>query len=98
MNSFFSSIGEKRVTQTRINPIEMLKAMPDQGNSCYFYDVTKNELINTNNEIKSKKCEDIYGISTKILKEIKQEVAAPLALLINKSFGTAVLPKELKVA
>ena len=38
------------------------------------------------------------GISTKLLKAIKQEICKPLAIIINQSLATGIFPDPLKIA
>ncbi|KAI0214340.1 hypothetical protein LSAT2_000582, partial [Lamellibrachia satsuma] len=38
------------------------------------------------------------GISTKLLKAIKQEICKPLTIIINQSLATGIFPDPLKIA
>lgn len=49
-------------------------------------------------ELKSKTSKDPYGMSNKILKDIVEEIIAPLTLLVNQAISTGKFPEKLKMA
>jgi hypothetical protein len=97
-NRFFCSIGNKisdSVENTTVKPEDYLRQNPnlvplDLG---VF---TQAEFINVINNMEPKSSMDIDGISNKLLKFLKFELATPLVHLFNLSFTTGRFPAKLK--
>lgn len=66
--------------------------------SFFIHPITKEDLINNANKLKSKTSSGIDNISTKLLKETIPEIAAPLVHIFNRSFASGIVPDELKIA
>lgn len=102
LNNFFSSIGSQtaqHIKAVKEKPLDLIKQLQINSlNSCYFHPVTKAEIIDIVNNIKTKKAQDVYGISTELLKAIKEEIINPITIIINKCFAEGIFPKELKIA
>jgi hypothetical protein len=63
-----------------------------------FGTFTQAEFISIINNMEPKSSVDIDGLSTKLLKFIKFEIATPLVHLINLSFRTGLFPSKLKTS
>jgi hypothetical protein len=56
------------------------------------------DFINIVDSFQPKDSKDYYGISNKLLKFIKYEIATPLAHIFNLSFVTGTFPTKLKIS
>ena len=63
-----------------------------------FTPITLTQLISTINSMASKNSTDICGISTKMIKAVKFEIATPLLPLFNLSLTTGTFPSQLKTS
>ena len=63
-----------------------------------FANVTEEVVISTLSKLKTKTSSGPDNVSSKLLKEIIQEVAKPLSHVFNLSFKTGYIPVELKTA
>ena len=66
--------------------------------SLFLDPVTPGDIINILGKMKSKSSSGIDGLSTKLLKLVKGEIAFPLCTLINNSLANGVVPTCMKVA
>jgi len=101
MNTFFCTIGPEttqKISHTATRSWDLLKGMKPCGSSLYFVPTDNNEVLKTIKSLKNKDTKDIYGLSTKVLKQINEEIAYPITILINKCMEEGVFPNELKVA
>ena len=57
-----------------------------------------NEILSVENQLPTKTSSGHDQISCKILKEIKDMISEPLALLTNQVFNTSIFPAKLKLA
>ena len=99
-NKFYSNIGQKLA--------ESIKSPPNQSYSQYlnehitsrlnFTPVTTEEVLKIIGNLKSKSSSGHDGISSIILKEIKNSIAPILTLCINQSIVTGIFPNLLKNA
>ena len=62
-----------------------------------FKHINCDDVIKIINTLKSKTSLGIDGLSTKLLKDIKHEIATPLTLIINQSLSTGIFPDPLKI-
>ena len=100
-NSFFTGIGS-----TIANSVEpTLKTFADyltppnaNAPSLSFSPITHSQLISTINSMAAKSSTDISGISTKMIKQIKFEIAQPLLHLFNLSLTSGTFPSQLKTS
>jgi hypothetical protein len=100
-NRFFCNIGEQIA-----NSVENMDSTPEDfmvepgPNSLplEFGTFTQAEFITIINNMEPKSSVDIDGLSTKLLKFIKFEIATPLVHLINLSFRTGLFPSKLKTS
>ena len=56
------------------------------------------EIENVTLALKSKCGEDVYGISTKLLKQIITHISIPLATIFNNAMTKGIFPEKLKIA
>lgn len=105
MGDFFSTIGEKISAQCSSScdeSTEMTKKLRTdrvlRAETMFMYPTTHEELIDTTKKLKSKPTQDLYGMSTIILKEVIHIVAEPLSGIFNMCMLEGTFPKELKVA
>jgi len=98
-NNFFSKIG----LQTSQNVPKVNKNfksfMPNPVSKSIFLDpVLPSDIVNITNKLKSKSSVGHDGISTKLLKATIDEITNPLTHIINRSFETGIVPKDMKIA
>jgi hypothetical protein len=99
-NNFFTSIGTKisnSISQTNTDPINLMPTY-DVQHDLQFGQMSQAEFINIVSSMQSKNSSDINGISTKMLKFVKYELATPLVHLFNRSLSTGILPSKLKTS
>ena len=97
-NQFFTEAGKKIANS--VNPITR---QPEDFESpdcplLSFNLITKSELLAIINKMEAKSSTDINGISMKLLKEIRHEIAIPLTHLFNLSISTGTFPSKLKTS
>ena len=66
--------------------------------SMYLWPTDKEEIETVLQGLKSKRTEDIYGISTDTLKTVAHIISEPLATIFNASLKGGVFPERLKIA
>ena len=98
-NKFFTGIGRKihdSVTPTQRPPTDYLTdANPPK---LKFDNITEQHVIDVINIMDPKTSQDACGISMKMIKTIKQQIAKPLAHLFTLSVTTGVFPAKLKTS
>ena len=97
-NQFFTEAGKKIANS--VNPITR---QPEDFESpecplLSFNLITQSELLAIINKMEAKSSTDINGISMKLLKEIRHEIALPLTHLFNLSISTGTFPSKLKTS
>ncbi len=96
---YFTNIGPKLAKN--IPPSNRTKN-PPQGKhveaSIFLSPTDPNEVYYIISSLKSKASTGYDGISTKLIKDIKSEIAYPLSILINKSLQEGTVPDDLKIA
>jgi hypothetical protein len=98
-NTFFCNVGEKianDVEKTATKPEDFLRAPAPNTIPMEFGTLTQAEFISIINNMDPKSSVDIDGISNKLIKFIKFEIATPLVHLFNLSFKTGKFPSKLK--
>lgn len=96
-NNFFINIGKRDHSQINNTPLNMIDHRT-QTNFSSFSKIDTKHLIRYINQLKSKTSSGIDGISNKIIKACKQEIAIPLVDIINSSLDTGIIPKKLKIS
>lgn len=98
-NRYFASVG-KKLSQQFGPPGGVSYRTYLRNNhpsSCYFRPTCKREVTNIINKIKCSYTADADGICSMILKAIVNEIAEPLAYIINLSLQHGIVPKQTKV-
>jgi len=99
-NNFFARIGPEianTITKTKAKPEDF---MPDLPNliEMEFSDIHPTLVKDVVKQFKSKGSIDANGISTKLLKQIVDEISFPLAHIFNLSVNTGKFPSKLKTS
>lgn len=100
---FFEDVGPAtiaKIVSTPYSAMDLLHASTIEKNekSFYLHPVTEEEILHTVQHLKSKPTKDIYGLSTDLIRAVKNEIAGPLTYLINICFSEGYFPMELKIA
>jgi hypothetical protein len=97
---FFANVGPNQARSIapvanapRVPPESPTTAIPQ---SIFLHPVVDEEIIRIIDSLKSKKSIGLDKISTRFVKELKVAIAAPLCILVNKSFRDGCFPKALK--
>lgn len=98
-NSFFVTVAkdllDKLPVITDNNPATSVLSV---NSSFSFSNVSVNQVRNAINALKPKNSQDIYGISAKIIKNVKDPIVVSLTKLFNDCIDKGVFPTSLKVA
>lgn len=97
-NLFFTNIGPELAN--KIKSKTNFKSFMKRRHTCElkFKNIGKSDVIKIIDKLKPKSSCGYDGISSKLLKQIKNEIAEPLALIINQSLNTGIFPDQLKLA
>lgn len=98
-NTFFSSIAEnigRNIPNSANNSISYLLSMTPPLVKFNFSEVSFNDVRSVINNLKNKKSADIFGLSTRLIKTIKNIIIVPVAKLINHCIKENVFPRILK--
>ena len=99
-NCFFTNVGPKlaaEITNTdNANFMDYLHNLILHNFT--FKPISEGTTINILDSLKPKPSCGNDGISTKLLKAIKQEICKPLTIIINQSLATGIFPDPLKIA
>jgi hypothetical protein len=98
-NKFFCNIGNKisnSVETTNAKPEDYLNRPNPNLVPLDLGVFTQAEFINIINKMEPKSSADIHGISNKMLKFLKFELATPLVHIFNLSLSTGIFPTSLK--
>jgi hypothetical protein len=98
-NKFFSNVGvtiSQTVEQTEKDPISYLNYRINT--ELNFGTFSQADFINIVDGFSPKDSSDYYGISNKLLKFVKYEIATPLSHIFNLSFNTGKFPTKLKIS
>ena len=99
-NTFFAGAGHKvanSIDPVNIDPMDYLKNKPPSP-EMYINEISQGEFINIIEQMEPKSSLDLNGISTKIIKFVKYELATPLVYLFNLSIRTGKFPAKLKTS
>ena len=100
LNNYFCSVGTNLVQSLNSSGnIDFIKYIPSPNkNSMFCSPVTPNEIARIIQRLPNNKAPGGDGINSKILKEICESIAFPLAHIFNLSFNTGEVPELLKIA
>ena len=99
-NKYFTEIGPNLADTISFPPNKSFKDYLNNtaDNDFKFKKLSEKEIIEIIDSLKPKSSYGTDGISNKLLKFIKYEIAKPLTLIINQSFQTGIFPNQLKIA
>jgi hypothetical protein len=98
-NKFFSNVGaaiSQTVEQTQRDPLSYVNYRINT--ELHFGIFSQADFINIVDGFLPKESNDFYGLSNKLLKSIKYEIATPLSHIFNLSFATGKFPTKLKIS
>jgi exonuclease III len=94
----FSSIGCKLANKINYNLTSADHYLGNMVSQSLFLSPTDpQEIAIEINSLKPKTSYGIDGISTKLLKSLKNEISEPISILVNKSLEEGVFPENLKI-
>lgn len=96
-NKFFTNNADN-IVSTLSQATNTVQMMADINTQCslFFRPVVPQDIVSVIRSLKNKKSEDIYGISTYILKLCAECIAYPLCEIINTCIEKGVFPKKFK--
>jgi len=97
-NLFFTNIGPELANNIHSNTTYKSYMKIKYNCELHFQNIDKSHVIKIIEKLKSKSSCGYDGISTKLLKDIKHEIADPLTLIINQSLNSGIFPDKLKIA
>ena len=100
-NNFFTSAGRRvadSIQPVNRDPIDFLPSLDPPPPTLEFLEISQGKLINIIDEMDSKTSTDINGLTAKLIKFIKYEIATPLVHLFNLSIRTGKFPSKLKTS
>ena len=100
-NCYFTDIGLNltfKIDTTAKYPFHHYLRTPTTTSKFNLQNINANEILNVINKLPTKTSSGQDQISSKILKEIKDIISEPLALLTNQVFNTSIFPAKLKLA
>lgn len=101
LNKFFSDVGVNTLASLDVNhadPIDMLRDTKAATTTIFVFEAACEELIKVINRLNNTTTTDIYGLSTKVIKEIRYHIIEPLTYVINLCMVEGIFPNELKHA
>lgn len=100
LNEFFVNVGPKlssKLGTTNIDPLNF-KVELENVPKFSFNVVTTEEITKIIGDLQSKQSSGLDSISTKLLKQVKTEIAPHLTKIANQVLTTGIFPKMLKLA
>ena len=99
-NNFFTNVGPALASNI-IQPsnLSFSDFLKDNINSTFDFKIVSDKCIVET--IDNLKCKSSYGvdkISNNLLKDIKSDIAKPLALIINQCINAGIFPEKMKIA
>lgn len=100
-NNHYSSIGHKLATQISSNILGKMHVKENikvPENSLFLKNVNQTEVLNTIRELKPEAAPGLDGITSRVLKEIANEICSPIAYLVNLVIETGSWPQQFREA
>lgn len=100
-NQYFANTAERTLNENnqQQNTVCNVNILQTQVlDKLFLYPATPGEVLKIIDSLKPKPSAGIDGISSKLAKSCKEEIAAPLTTIINKSFQQGIFPSKLKTA
>ena len=96
---YFTNIGQTLAEQIPTSPISFDKYLTEPNSkSIYLNPTDSNEILTILSKMKGKQSMGHDRLSSQILKQIKNYINKPLAILINRSMAEGTIPDSLKIA
>ena len=99
-NTFFTEIGPKLADRIEVPAHKNFKDFLRNPSTLdfNFHEISDDDTMKSINELRNKSSIGIDGISSILLKQVKNELCKPITYLINCSINTGVFPDDLKIA
>jgi hypothetical protein len=97
-NLFFTNVGPDLANNIHSNTDYKSFLKIKYNCELEFQNIDESDVLKIIDSLKPKSSCGYDGISSKLLKMIKHEIAKPLTLIINQSLNTGIFPDELKTA
>ena len=98
-NIYFSKIGfQTGVNVPKVNTSFKSYMPKPLLHSIFLAPVSPSDVLNTTQKLKPKTSSGFDCISTKLIKVTINEILEPLTHVINRSFETGIVPKDMKIA
>ena len=85
-----------KITNVHKSPMEYM--INSSSDSFFLSPTTVTEIENEISYLNNSKSTGPFSIPTPILKLVKNVLSGPLAIIINASFATGIVPKKMKIA
>ena len=98
-NDFFVSIAENIVTALPTFDHDLIiDNTPAISKSFFISPITDDDISDAIHSLKNSSSVDVYGLNSKMVKHLRNDLARPLAHLFNTCISEGVFPEELKVS
>lgn len=100
-NTFVTNIAEnesKNLAVPTLNPMEITRQHIQCPEVFFLQPVVEAEVDTIIRNLSNSSAKDIYGISNKLLKLIREGITLPLTIIINKCFLKGKFPSNLKLS
>lgn len=95
-NKYYSRVGQDYASKITV-PVNYTENKVINGSSIFLTPVDVQELVSIIKSLKSGKSPGYDNIRSEVLREVADEVANPLVLLVNRCFWNGIFPDILKV-
>lgn len=99
-NSFFASIGSDLAKKIKVSGNKSFKNFLTKKHNCIFGFTTVDESIigEIMDELKPKTSSGFDGLSSKLLKTMKEVIITPITLIVNQMLKSGTFPDKLKIS
>ena len=96
LNSFFSSVFTKE--ETTDYELPLTRFSEEDNERLTDIDITRDKVLQKLQKLDPAKASGVDGISSRVLVELADEIAEPLAAIFQNSLATGEVPRSWKVA
>lgn len=97
-NNYFTTIADRINDEINPSDRDCTFYLNDNNDIFSFQNINPFDIIKIVKGFESKSSKDMFGISNKLLKNVIEKIAIPLAHIINLSLQTGEIPLDLKLA
>ena len=98
-NQYFSNIGPETCNNVPPSRNKFSDYMPPSLLNSMFFDPTDiSSVLEATSKLKTKNSSGHDEISTKLLKQTIHKISMPITHIINQSFHTGIVPRQMKIA